>query len=42
MAAPCREPFKRGQRGLFAGKRIRFGNNVSHSERKCVEAGARK
>eukprot|EP01138_Halocafeteria_seosinensis_P009430 gb/GECG01009638.1/.p1 GENE.gb/GECG01009638.1/~~gb/GECG01009638.1/.p1 ORF type:complete len:261 (+),score=31.16 gb/GECG01009638.1/:1-783(+) len=26
--------FHRGQRGLYGGKRIVFGNNVSHSERK--------
>lgn len=31
-----REPFKRGQRGLFGGKARITGNNVSFSERKCV------
>jgi len=36
MTTAAREPFKRGQRGLYAGKRVRFGNNVSHSQRKCV------
>lgn len=31
--------FKRAQRGLYAGKERITGNNVSFSERKCVQAG---
>jgi large subunit ribosomal protein L28 len=34
MTKPNPNIFKRGQRGLYGGKRIRFGNNVSFSERK--------
>lgn len=26
---------KRAQRGLFGGKRILFGNTISHSEKRC-------
>lgn len=34
MTKPNPNIFKRGQRGLYGGKQIRFGNNVSFSERK--------
>lgn len=27
----------RAKRGLYGGKDVRFGNNISHSERRCVE-----
>lgn len=28
----------RAKRGLYGGRDVRFGNNVSHSERRCVDA----
>jgi len=34
VTAPLRAFMNRADRGLYAGKEILFGNNVSHSQRK--------
>lgn len=36
LQGACRELCKRAQRGLFAGLRTGYGNNVSHSVRQYI------